>query len=168
MEATVTDGGMMRKIVPLALLAIAVVSTTYLLQTWTTAGNTSPTGSGVELTIYRTEQCPCCKDYEAYLRSRGAVFRTVTVDATGLENMRKKLGVPKELYSCHTAQAGPYFVEGHVPVEAIARLFSEKPTLDGIAVPGMPAGSPGMGGVKTEPLKIYAKTDGKISVWMVS
>jgi hypothetical protein len=60
--------------------------------------------------------------------------------------VKVRLGVPTTLYSCHTAQIGKYIVEGHVPVPAIAKLLEEKPDLKGIAVPGMPAGPPGMGG----------------------
>ncbi|MCS6784400.1 MAG: hypothetical protein NZ581_04310 [Candidatus Caldarchaeum sp.] len=119
------------------------------------------------LKIYRDENRPCCRDYERYLRSKGIAFQTVVVKAAELEKVRTRLGVPEQLHSCHSAEMGPYFVEGHVPVEAIAKLLSEKPAVDGIAVPGMPAGSPGMGGVKNGPIPIYAKAGDEIFVWML-
>ncbi len=156
-----------RRVASLVIIAIiSVVSLTIFYQSWTVDENTITTVAGIELIIYRTELCSCCKDYEAYLRSNGVSFRTVLVDYNGLEKINIRLGIPKELYSCHTMQAGPYFIEGHVPIEAITKLLNERPAIDGIAVPGMPAGSPGMGGVKTEPLKIYAKAGEKITVWM--
>nr|BAJ46607.1 hypothetical conserved protein [Candidatus Caldarchaeum subterraneum] len=155
------------KIIGLVVFAAAAVLVTMAVNSWTV--NTSTTETTVQLTIYRTEQCPCCKEYEAYLRNSGIPFRTVVVSGVELENVRKKLGVPRELYSCHTASAMQYFIEGHTPAEALKKLLEEKPLLKGIAVPGMPPGSPGMGGVKTEPLKIYAlKPDGNIVVWMMS
>ncbi|MEM1943070.1 MAG: DUF411 domain-containing protein [Candidatus Caldarchaeum sp.] len=150
------------------LLVVAAASMVVLLQGSMTR-DTAETGETIpELTIYRTEQCPCCKEYETYLRRQGVAFRTVLVDSFELDRVRKKLEIPAELQSCHTAQAAQYFIEGHVPVEAIKKLFIEKPAIDGIALPGMPPGSPGMGGVKTKPLEILAKTGEKISPWMTS
>lgn len=123
--------------------------------------------AGYELIIHRTENCSCCKEYEKYLRAEGISFRTNIIDSAGLDKLKRKLGIPAELHSCHTAQIGPYFIEGHVPAEAIRKLSTEKPDLDGVAVPAMPPGSPGMGGVKTQPLEIYAKKGGEVFVWMV-
>lgn len=65
------------------------------------------------------------------------------------------------MQSCHTTLVSEYFVEGHVPVEAIWKLLEEQPPIDGIALPGMPSGSPGMGGDKEKPLVIYSILDGK-------
>ena len=69
--------------------------------------------------------------------------------------------------SCHTAIVETYFVEGHIPVEAIKKLITEKPNIDGIALPGMPAGSPGMPGENAKPIKIYAISDGVVSEFMI-
>ncbi len=158
---------MRNKIIALTVLAAAAITLTIIVNNWTV--NSSTTRENVELIVYRTAQCPCCKEYEAYLRNSQITFSTKVVSIGELENTRKRLGVPRELYSCHTASAGQYFVEGHVPVEALKKLVEEKPLHRGIAVPGMPPGAPGMGGVKTEPLKTYALThDGKIVVWMIS
>jgi hypothetical protein len=67
-----------------------------------------------------------------------------TSDVVDLEAIKARYGVPAELYSCHTALVGGYVVEGHVPADLVERLLRERPTVVGIAVPGMPAGSPGM------------------------
>ena len=66
------------------------------------------------------------------------------------------------MQSCHTSIIGDYYVEGHVPVEAIRKLLDERPSIDGIALPGMPQGSPGMSGEKAEPFVIYAITGGAV------
>ncbi len=78
-----------------------------------------------------------------------------------LTEMKDELNIPEEMRSCHTSMVGEYFVEGHVPVEAIWKLLEEQPPISGIALPGMPPGSPGMGGDKEEPFTIYAIVDGE-------
>jgi hypothetical protein len=66
------------------------------------------------------------------------------------------------MQGCHTTVINEYFVEGHVPIEAVRKLLEERPLIDGIALPRMPQGSPGMGGEKTQPFVIYSITDGKV------
>jgi hypothetical protein len=70
------------------------------------------------------------------------------------------------LQSCHTVVIGDYYIEGHVPIEAILRLLEEKPAVDGIALPGMPQGSPGMDGEKEGPFTIYAIAGGQVTEFM--
>lgn len=79
---------------------------------------------------------------------------------------RQQHGIPEEYGSCHTAIIDGYAVEGHVPVEAIIKLLTEKPEIDGIALPGMPEGAPGMEGLQTKPYTVYALSDGKASEFM--
>ena len=83
-----------------------------------------------------------------------------------LHNIKKKYNIPLEMQSCHTTMLGKYFIEGHVPIEAINKLLKEQPKIDGIALPGMPIGTPGMPGEKEEPYIIYQLIDGKSSVFM--
>jgi hypothetical protein len=75
-----------------------------------------------------------------------AGFNVTVQEERNLQNIRKRLGVPTDLAACHTAEAGGYIIEGHVPVAAIQRLLKERPVATGVAVPGMPMGSPGMEG----------------------
>ena len=75
--------------------------------------------------------------------------------------------IPPAMTSCHIMSIGDYFVVGHVPVAAIEKLIEEKPDIDGIVVPGMPLGSPGMNGELTEPLVIYALSNGVVSEFMI-
>ena len=84
-----------------------------------------------------------------------------------MSSVKKEYQIPEHLAACHTAIIGDYFVEGHIPIEAIEKLFEEKPDIDGIALPGMPAGSPGMPGQQREAFIIYAALrDGTVSEFM--
>ena len=84
-----------------------------------------------------------CKDWVTHLEAAGFV---VTVNDTGNNGARARLGIPSRLGSCHTAEVAGYAIEGHVPASDIRRLLAERPSAVGLAVPGMPIGSPGMDG----------------------
>lgn len=109
---------------------------------------------GVEITLYKSPSCGCCGSYVEYLRERGG--SVVVEEREGMGEIKRMLGVPRHLESCHTATVGGYVVEGHVPADAIRKLLDEKPDIGGISLPEMPAGAPGMGGVKTEPFVVHA------------
>ena len=111
-------------------------------------------------TLYKNPECGCCEGYAAYLRSNGFV---VDVKPTNdLAEISRKAGVPEKLEGCHTTFIDGYVVDGHVPVNVIRKLLSERPAIAGITLPGMPMGSPGMTGRKTEKFTIYSVTkDGK-------
>ena len=116
-------------------------------------------------TLYKNPACTCCETYADYLRENGF---EVTVEAThDLPLLKRQHGVPAPLEGCHTTLVEGYVVEGHVPVATILRLLSEKPAIKGISLPGMPAGSPGMFGEKTEPFTIYEIGDGQTKVYAV-
>ena len=119
----------------------------------------------VAVTLYKNPECGCCDGYADYLRHHDFA---VTVQATNdLADISRKAGVPSDLQGCHTAFIGDYVVDGHVPVEAINKLLAERPAIKGIALPGMPEGSPGMYGVKRKPFTVYAiGQDGISSVFM--
>jgi hypothetical protein len=93
--------------------------------------------------VWKSPTCGCCKDWIAILQREG--FKVQTFDE-GNNAARARFGLPARYGSCHTARIGGYVVEGHVPVREIRRLLAEKPDAIGIAVPGMPVGSPGMDG----------------------
>lgn len=116
-------------------------------------------------TLYKNPACTCCETYADYLRENGF---EVTVEAThDLPLIKRQHGVPAPLEGCHTTLVDGYVVEGHVPVAAILRLLTEKPAIKGISLPGMPAGSPGMFGEKTEPFTIYEIGDEPAKVYGV-
>ena len=116
--------------------------------------------AGFRATLYKNPSCQCCEGYADYLRKNGF---TVEVKPTNdLAEISRKAGVPEQLEGCHTmfVEGYPYVIDGHVPVEVVKKLLAEKPAIAGITLPGMPAGSPGMFGGKTEPFVIYALPKG--------
>lgn len=100
-------------------------------------------GSPVVLTVYKDPSCGCCTKWVTHLRENG--FAPVARDRTDMDALKDSLGVPSALRSCHTAVAGKYVIEGHVPAADVKRLLARAPKrVLGLAVPGMPRGSPGM------------------------
>ncbi len=97
-----------------------------------------------EITVYKDPSCGCCAKWVNYLRQNG--FTVSAIDVPNIQELKSRFGVPKVLGSCHTARVEGYVVEGHVPADVIRRMLTERPSFTGIAVPGMPAGSPGMEG----------------------
>ncbi len=118
---------------------------------WTSAAGAAETL--IPATVYKDPNCSCCAEYIKYLGKNG--FRVKVVVMDDMQPIKRQNKIPKPYESCHTVLVGGYVVEGHVPVAAIKKLLDERPKIQGISVPGMPAGSPGMGGQKTEPLKVY-------------
>ena len=98
--------------------------------------------SAPRVEVYKNASCSCCGGWVEHLRDNG--FAVSTHDVDDVPANRKKLGMPEDLGSCHTATVNGYLIEGHVPAADIKRLLKEKPQALGLAVPGMPAGSPGM------------------------
>lgn len=94
------------------------------------------------LTVYKSPTCGCCAMWAEHMEAAG--FTVVTEDRDDMAAVKDSLGVPGDLASCHTGVVGGYVVEGHVPAEQVARMLAERPDLLGLAVPGMPIGSPGM------------------------
>jgi hypothetical protein len=94
------------------------------------------------ITVYKDPNCGCCSKWIDHLKAAG--FTPTVHDTTDMSAVKASMGVPKALESCHTARVGAYTIEGHVPADVITKLLAEKPAGVGLAVPGMPAGSPGM------------------------
>lgn len=124
----------------LVFLAAAAVS----------GGAFAATGS-VEL--YRDPSCGCCAAHADYLRDHGFDVEVIATDE--LASVKSEHGVPDALAGCHTAVADGYVFEGHVPADSFERVLEERPAIVGVSVPGMPAGSPGMGGELRAPLRVW-------------
>ncbi len=107
-----------------------------------------------ELLVYKTPTCGCCTGWVEHLEAND--FEVDTRDLRSLTAIKMEVGVPPAMASCHTALLQGYVIEGHVPAEAIERLLEERPQIAGLAVPGMPIGSPGMEGPNPEPYTVYA------------
>ena len=118
-----------------------------------------------EITVYKTPTCGCCNVWVTHLRENG--FRVKVNEVESTAEHQKKYGVPNALRSCHTAIVNGYTIEGHVPASEIQRLLKEKPKAKGLAVPGMPIGSPGMEmGTRRDPFAVLLFDEtGKTTVY---
>lgn len=127
---------------------------------WTHA----PHAEGPVVTVYKSPACGCCRNWVVHLRTHG--FRVETHDVDDVRPVKARHGVPAGLESCHTAVVGGYAVEGHVPADLVHRLLRERPRVAGIAVPGMPMGSPGMEGPRKDEYDVLTfDRDGKTAVY---
>ncbi|MDZ7829643.1 MAG: DUF411 domain-containing protein [Halofilum sp. (in: g-proteobacteria)] len=122
---------------PAGLRRAALVLGTLML---TMAGG----AQAASMTVYKTATCGCCKDWVAHVRAAGHDVTVHDVTRAALVERKRELGLDPGLASCHTAVVEGYVVEGHVPASDIERLLRDRPDIAGIAVPGMPVGSPGM------------------------
>lgn len=106
------------------------------------AASASVGPAAVTVTVFKDPNCGCCKEWITHLKKHA--FNVVAKDTSDMSGVKTTGRVPRQLQSCHTAFVNGYVVEGHVPAADIQRMLDEKPKVAGIAVPGMPAGSPGM------------------------
>lgn len=95
------------------------------------------------MVVYKDPSCGCCHEWANAMKNTG--FSVVSKDVDDMDAVKKRFAVPADMQGCHTAILAGYFIEGHVPLEAITRLLVERPDIAGLAVPGMPSGSLGMG-----------------------
>ena len=102
--------------------------------------------------VWKNDSCGCCGEWVKHLQRNG--FPTKVHSVADASQMRRALGIPDRLGSCHTAKVGGYAIEGHVPAGDIKRLLAEKPAARGLAAPGMPAGSPGMDVPNSPPYEV--------------
>ncbi len=102
----------------------------------------APPEAAQKITVYKSPTCGCCKLWIEHLEEEGFVVEAFNSD--DMNAIKKEFSVPKRMTSCHTATVGGYTIEGHVPAADIRRLLVEQPEATGLAVPGMPVGSPGM------------------------
>ena len=141
------------------LVAFSALLTTALL-----AACGAPSQASSDVQIFRTATCGCCLGWAEHMEQNG--FSVDVIEVDDLPAVKARLGVPAELAACHTAEVGGYVVEGHVPASDIQRLLRERPQIRGLAVPGMPEGSPGMEGPHPEPYAVLAfDAQGRSSVF---
>ena len=104
------------------------------------------------ITVYKDPNCGCCTKWVAHMRAAG--FAVTVHDMTDMTTVKRSMGVPAALESCHTARVGRYTIEGHVPADLITKLLADQPAARGLAVPGMVTGSPGMEGDRKDPYEV--------------
>ncbi len=110
--------------------------------------------TGLQMVVHKSPTCGCCGEWIDVMRAQG--IEITEVDTEDIVAIKVEHDVPQTEYSCHTAEIEGYIVEGHVPVAAIAQLLTDRPDVHGIALGGMPQGSPGMSGVQTAPFEVVA------------
>src|SRR6266568_4092514 len=108
----------------------------------------APGAAGSPVNVFKTPTCGCCAKWVEHLRANG--FEVTVEDVPSTAEYRQKYGVPEKLASCHTGVVKGYAIEGHVPASDITRLLKTAPKATGLAAPGMPAGSPGMEGPRSD------------------
>lgn len=120
---------------------------------------------GQQAVFYKSPTCGCCDVYADTLIAAG-VDVTVVNDARSMYEAKQRYGIPPAASSCHTFTLGEYVIEGHVPLEALEALLTERPAIDGIVLAGMPIGTPGMPGTKTAPFEVQSLKGGKLTPFM--
>lgn len=116
------------------------------------------------VTVWKSQWCGCCGNWVAHMQDAG--FNVTVKNTEELDTVKKLAGIPDKLQSCHTASVGGYKIEGHVPAADIKRLLAARPPVIGLAVPGMPSGSPGMENGERDPYDVLAFTrDGTTKVF---
>ena len=117
-----------------------------------------------EVVVYKDPSCGCCGSWVTHMRNNGFAVRVHETE--DMDPVKMKAGVPEDLASCHTAFVGDYWVEGHVPASDVKRMLSERPSIKGLTIPGMPADAPGMDGGSGEPYTVLAyANNGKTNVY---
>ncbi|MCD2185467.1 DUF411 domain-containing protein [Rhizobium sp. GN54] len=120
--------------------------------------------TGESMVVYKDPNCGCCHEWTSAMKNAG--FSVVSHDLDDLEPIKKRFAIPADMQGCHTASLAGYFIEGHVPLDAITRLLAERPNIAGLAVPGMPSGSLGMGDDPGASYDVFAVAkDGAIGVY---
>jgi hypothetical protein len=149
--------------VPFRFLGVAV--SFLVITAGVMAGQVRSSGSAVPIQVFKTPTCGCCAKWVDHMKAAG--FAPAVQDLPNLAVVKSNAAVPANLQSCHTALVGGYVVEGHVPADTVKRLLKEKPRVAGIAVPGMPIGSPGMEqGDRRDAYDVLAFTkDGRVTVF---
>jgi hypothetical protein len=132
--------------------AVAVCATAFAATT--AAAPTVVAFNKPTITVYKDPSCGCCKNWIEHLIKHG--YRVDAKDTPDMATVKSSLGVPTDLRSCHTAVVEGYLIEGHVPAADIDRLLAAKPAVRGLAVPGMPMGSPGMEGAMKQHYQVIA------------
>lgn len=117
-------------------------------------GVTNKVAAAEEIMVYKSPTCGCCNKWVKHLEKEG--FHVTTKNMRDMQPIKREIGVQQQFQSCHTAKIGKYFIEGHVSASDIKKLIKDKPDIKGLAVPGMPMGSPGMEGHRKDKYNVIA------------
>jgi hypothetical protein len=128
-------------------------------------GQTKASAPVKSATVYKQVGCGCCSIWAEHLRKAG--FKVSSMEVSDLARIKNTYGVPQAAHTCHTALIDGYVFEGHVPIDLVQKVLKERPRIAGLAVPGMPIGSPGMeSGSRKDPYDVLAfDREGKTTVY---
>lgn len=149
------------------LLLAAVLAAFALPSLMTAQADRAPAPS---MDVFKSATCGCCAKWVDHMRQAGFTVHVTDLPEPELQKIKTRYGLPESARSCHTARVGGYTIEGHVPASDVKRLLDEKPKVSGLAVPGMPLGSPGMevSGMKPHPYQVLTfDPAGKTTVFSV-
>jgi hypothetical protein len=119
--------------------------------------------AATKIEVYKSPTCRCCGKWVDHMRANGFTVETKNI---GNKKVQKRAGIPPSLGSCHTSLVDGYVIEGHVPASDIKRFLNERPKAIGLAVPGMPKGSPGMESSRSDPYNVLLiNKEGNLSVY---
>jgi hypothetical protein len=148
-------------------LARALVATSLLLfPTLSAHALAEAPLAGLHAVVYKSPTCGCCTSYVDYLRRHGVTVETRNVDDASLAQVKADNSVPHGAESCHTVLIDGYVVEGHVPLVVLEKLLTERPEVDGVSLPGMPTGVPGMPGPAYGPIEVISFDDGSTAPFL--
>jgi hypothetical protein len=143
-------------------ILLAVVTFNFVIGTWLICPVANAATS--EITVYRDPNCSCCEGWIDRLQQQG--FQTTEVQTAEIDQIKQQHQIPDDLTSCHTAILDQYVLEGHVPIADIQRLLAEQPAVQGITVPGMPVGTPGMeDGDRRDDFTVYSFGENGVEVF---
>ena len=143
------------------VVIVAVFGAFLLLQSPTPPPDNYLAKNNVGVTVYSSSTCGCCHQYVSYLQDNGIRVEHIKDDSVTPMEMVEGVDIPENLWSCHVSLITSFAVVGHVPIEALEKLVSENPNIDGISLPNMPSGSPGMGGTKGSSFQIHKFENGQ-------
>lgn len=151
------------------LLIVGTLAAVVLVVSGLSKPSTTPTDTKnvayAQATVYKSPTCGCCEEYIEHLKANGV---DVTIQNTeDMSVIKKQFNIPKEMESCHTTVMGDYFFEGHIPFDVMTEMMEKHLSVDGLALPAMPMGSPGMPGAKTEPFHVRQMIDGEYETYMM-
>lgn len=121
--------------------------------------------AGIDARIIKDPNCGCCTEHGNYLRAHG--FDVTITNDENVYDLARMAGVPDDMQGCHLTMIDGYAISGHVPVETILKMLEERPDITAITLPGMPTGSPGMGGMQQAPFEIYSLKAGQAEIYDV-
>ena len=146
-------------------LAVGSAAAALVAERWWRSVNPAViTADSIPITVYASPSCGCCQAWISHLEQSG--FYVTVEKVLDVTPIKRQFGVPDSLWSCHTAMMHAYAIEGHVPADLIQRVARERPAIAGLAVPGMPKGSPGMEGLGADTYDVLAyRQDGTTTVY---